>query len=86
MDLGAYLTKIRREIEQSSFRPYADILHTKTGISPEVFLILLGVIISFMLFFDIYPEIICDIIALSYPLYSSIKVIELKDRTNEMQW
>lgn len=86
MDLSSYLNKIRREIENSPFKEYAEKIYKQTGVSPEVIVIVIGIILSFMLFFDIFADFICDFIVLSYPLYSSIKVIESNDRTNEIQW
>lgn len=86
MDLEVYLGKIRREIEKSPLNKYAELVHSKTGISPEVIVILIFIILAFMLFFDIFADLICDIIVLIYPLYASIKVIELNDKTKEIQW
>jgi hypothetical protein len=86
MDLTEYLNKIRREIDKSSLAPYAHQLHEKSGISPEVYLIGIGILAVIMLFFDIYASIICDLIAYLYPLYASLKVIETKDYGKDTQW
>lgn len=86
MDLTEYLNKIRRQIERSFLAPYAQQLHEQTGISPEVYLIGVGILAVIMLFFDIYASVICDLIAYLYPLYSSLKVIETKDYGKDTQW
>lgn len=86
MDLSEYLNKIRREIDKSSLSTYANQLHEKTGISPEIYIVGVGILLVIMLFFDIFANIICDLIAYSYPLYASLKVIETNDHGKDTQW
>jgi receptor expression-enhancing protein 5/6 len=86
MDLTAYLDKIRRAIEKSPFERYATDLHEKTGVSPEIYVIALGFLVAFMLFFGIFADLICDVIGYGYPLYASLKVIEYQERDQDKQW
>ena len=59
MDISAYLDKIKREMDKSPLiSKYANILHEKTNVSPEIFVVAFGVILLFMLFFDIAGGII----------------------------
>jgi hypothetical protein len=86
MDLSAYLNKIRREIDKSPLSEYANLLHEKTGVSPEVYVIGLALLMIIMLFFDIFASLICDLICCGYPLYASIKVIETNEQGKDTQW
>lgn len=54
MDLSAYLDSIKREMDKSPLiSKYANILHEKTNVSPEIFVVAMGLVLVFMLFFDI---------------------------------
>jgi hypothetical protein len=59
MDLSSYLDQIRREIDNSSLKKYADDVYKKTGVAPEVIVVVIGVLLAIMLFFGIFPELIC---------------------------
>mmetsp|Transcript_12562 Transcript_12562/g.18976 ORF Transcript_12562/g.18976 Transcript_12562/m.18976 type:complete len:152 (+) Transcript_12562:50-505(+) len=87
MDLSRYLNKINDEIKKTPIiNKYALILHDKTHISPEVYVLAIGGLLSLMIFFNIYAGLICNIVGVVYPLYQSIKVIEMKRKDEDKQW
>lgn len=84
MDLSSYLDQIRREIDNSSLKKYADEVYAKTGVAPEVIVVSGGALLSVMLFFGIFPELICDMVAYGFPFYGTLSTIET--RTFKKNW
>lgn len=78
MDLSSYLDQIRREIDNSSLKKYADEVYKKTGVAPEVIVVVLVVLLAVMLFFGIFPHLICDLVAYAFPFYGTLSTIESK--------
>jgi hypothetical protein len=79
MDLASYLDQIRRHIDKSSFKKYANMLYEKTGVAPEVAAVVLTAVLALMLFFGIMPALVCDLVAYLAPLYGTLETIEAKE-------
>ena len=78
MDLSSYLDQIRREIDKSALKKYADDLYKKTGVAPEVIVVVIGVLLTIMLFFGIFAHLICDMVGYVFPFYGTLSTIESK--------
>eukprot|EP00603_Paraphysomonas_imperforata_P007589 CAMPEP_0114418432 /NCGR_PEP_ID=MMETSP0103-20121206/3494_1 /TAXON_ID=37642 ORGANISM="Paraphysomonas imperforata, Strain PA2" /NCGR_SAMPLE_ID=MMETSP0103 /ASSEMBLY_ACC=CAM_ASM_000201 /LENGTH=175 /DNA_ID=CAMNT_0001586791 /DNA_START=47 /DNA_END=574 /DNA_ORIENTATION=- len=78
MDLSSYLDQIRRQIDKTALKKYADELYKKTGVAPEVVVVAIGALLAVMLFFGIFPHLICDLVAYVFPFYGTLSTIESK--------
>lgn len=78
MDISSFLDQIRREIDKSFLKKHGDQLYEKTGLAPEVAVLLLLLLLLFMLFFGIFPATVSDLVAYVYPFYGTLVSIESK--------